>query len=86
MQIFSYSLKSTESASSRSSLLRIFCSQLEAPDMLNKIAMQCEFTRLQWIWLRVDRRDDAEVASIWMSELLFVLCCGPVQCKQHEGR
>lgn len=66
MQVVSYSLKSTESASSTSSLLRIFCSQLEAPDMLNKIAMQCEIMRLQWIWLRLDCSDE-KLQVFWMS-------------------
>jgi hypothetical protein len=69
----SYSLKSTESASSRSSLLRIFCSQLEAPDMMNKIAMQCEIMRLQWIWLRLDRSDGEVASIIWISALFVLL-------------
>jgi hypothetical protein len=69
----SYSLKSTESASSTSSLLRIFCSQLEAPDMMNKIAMQCEIMRLQWIWLRLDRSDGEVASIIWISALFVLL-------------
>jgi len=73
MQTVSYSLKSTESASSRSSLLRIFCSQVEAPDMMNKIAMQCEITRLQWIWLGLDRSDGEVASIIWISALFVLL-------------
>ena len=40
-----YSVKPTVSLNSTSSPLRIFCNQLEAPDILNKAIVQSKVTR-----------------------------------------
>jgi hypothetical protein len=63
----SYSLKSTESHSSNSSAFRIFCSQLDAPDILRNADVLLGVTQLQGMYFRGGLREAERTKNVDMS-------------------